>query len=97
MKDRGCSRLATSVGLSFGLSRSLSLGLSLVLSLSWLLSPVQAEKMALVSPDESLKSNFQITRGMNWFRNLEEAQKAAREQKKLVFWVHMLGSMDGAT
>jgi hypothetical protein len=39
----------------------------------------------------------QLTTNIKWYSNLDEAENAAREQNKLVFWMHMLGKIDGAT
>jgi hypothetical protein len=32
-----------------------------------------------------------------WHKSLDEAEVAAKQQGKLVFWMHMLGQIDGAT
>jgi len=39
----------------------------------------------------------QLTNEIHWFKNLSEAKSAAYQQGKMVFWVHMLGQIDGAT
>jgi len=39
----------------------------------------------------------QLTTGIKWYSNLQEAEDTARQQNKLVFWMHMLGKIDGAT
>jgi hypothetical protein len=39
----------------------------------------------------------ELTSGIDWYTDLKKAEKAAQEQNKLVFWMHMLGKIDGAT
>jgi hypothetical protein len=38
-----------------------------------------------------------LTSNVHWYNNLQEAEAAAQQQGKLVFWMHMLGKIDGAT
>ncbi len=38
-----------------------------------------------------------LTHQIQWYHSLAQAEQAARAQGKLVFWVHMLGNLDGAT
>ncbi len=38
-----------------------------------------------------------LTGQIDWYTNLKEAQQKAREENKLVFWMHMLGKIYGAT
>jgi hypothetical protein len=38
-----------------------------------------------------------LTGQIDWNTNLKDAQAQARQQHKLVFWMHMLGKIDGAT
>jgi hypothetical protein len=68
----------------------------LALSLAMVsLAPVSAE--TVLQGDICNVRVHQLTTGIKWYSNLEEAQNAAREQNKLVFWMHMLGKIDGAT
>jgi hypothetical protein len=39
----------------------------------------------------------ELTSGIDWYTDLKKAEKTAQEQNKLVFWMHMLGKIDGAT
>jgi hypothetical protein len=39
----------------------------------------------------------EMTQAISWNTNLYTAEMEARRQGKMVFWVHMLGSMTGAT
>lgn len=38
-----------------------------------------------------------LTRAMPWYTNLDQAKDAARKSGRLIFWMHMLGTIDGAT
>ncbi len=38
-----------------------------------------------------------LTGEITWYKDLSKAEAAAAEQNKLVFWMHMLGKIDGAT
>ncbi|MBY0550736.1 MAG: hypothetical protein K2W95_25885 [Candidatus Obscuribacterales bacterium] len=58
--------------------------------------PVQSEN-ALISGSQAATSVHCLTRAMRWHTNLEEAQAAARSSGRLVVWIHMLGTIDGAT
>jgi hypothetical protein len=39
----------------------------------------------------------ELTSNIQWYKDLKEAETAAQQQGKLVFWMHMLGKIDGAT
>ncbi|HEY9755560.1 MAG TPA: hypothetical protein V6C97_10390 [Oculatellaceae cyanobacterium] len=38
-----------------------------------------------------------LTGQIDWQTNLKKAQEQAQKENKLVFWMHMLGKIDGAT
>ena len=38
-----------------------------------------------------------LTSEINWLTDLEQAKALAKEQGKLVLWVHLVGKIDGAT
>jgi len=38
-----------------------------------------------------------LTTDITWYTSLSAAEEAARSQNKLIFWVHMLGNLDGKT
>jgi len=46
-----------------------------------------------VSQERVAELNTQIP----WYRSLNQAETVAQQQGKLIFWVHMLGTLDGAT
>jgi len=39
----------------------------------------------------------ELTNDIDWYKSLKKAEDAARQEGKLIFWVHMLGKIDGAT
>lgn len=67
------------------------------LSLSGILpQPVQAAP-GLVSGQEQWENVNTLTSQIQWFRDLNQAEQAARQKGKMVFYMHMLGKIDGAT
>jgi hypothetical protein len=38
-----------------------------------------------------------LTTDITWYTSLPAAQRSAHNQNKLIFWVHMLGNLDGKT
>jgi hypothetical protein len=38
-----------------------------------------------------------LTTDMTWYTSLQAAEQSAHSQNKLIFWVHMLGNLDGKT
>ncbi|HEY9679377.1 MAG TPA: hypothetical protein V6C76_15320 [Drouetiella sp.] len=38
-----------------------------------------------------------LTSEIQWHTNLPQAEYMARQQGKMVFWMHMLGNLSGAT
>lgn len=69
-----------------------------VLACSFLISPpvpVQAEKV--LQGEVCSERVHELTSNVQWFKNLHKAEDAAREQGKLIFWLHMVGKIDGAT
>jgi hypothetical protein len=39
----------------------------------------------------------ELTADIHWYNDLKDAEAQAQQQGKLVFWMHMLGKIDGAT
>jgi hypothetical protein len=67
-----------------------------------------AALLSLLTPAQSNPPNFlggqtahdrvtALTSTLHWHNSIGQAETNAREQGKLVFWVHMLGSISGAT
>lgn len=76
--------------------KSLSYALTLLVS-AGLAGPTYADKLTVISAPEATKEAFQVNKRISWQNDLEAAKKQAATDKKLIFWVHMLGSMDGKT
>ncbi len=49
------------------------------------------------SGDEAKDRVRELTGGIHWYHSLTQAQQAARNGEKMIFWVQMLGSLDGTT
>lgn len=58
---------------------------------------VATDRMTLLPSQEARKENFQVNKRIQWHNNLDEAKEEAAKNGRLIFWVHMLGSMDGKT
>lgn len=59
--------------------------------------PVLADRLTVVTGSEARKENFQVAKRINWHQDLDQARAEAAKSGKLVFWMHMLGSVDGKT
>jgi len=70
------------------------LGLSL-LALSISVSPTAAADYA--SGEQNYHNLRDLTTQIDWHTGLPQAEWEAQRSGKLVFWVHMLGSLSGAT
>lgn len=51
----------------------------------------------LVSGNETFQNVTQLTTEIPWYQTLPQAQYQAQRQGKMIFWVHMLGNLSGAT
>lgn len=56
-----------------------------------------ADKLTVVPAQEARKENFQVKTRLGWLTDLDEAKREAAKSGRLIFWVHMLGSIDGKT
>jgi len=65
---------------------------STLLSLSL---PVRAEKV--LEGAVCTERVHALTNDIDWYKNLKKAEEAASQQGKLIFWLHILGHIDGAT
>ena len=69
-----------------------------VLLLSALLYPaVTARAERVLQGEVCLQRVQQLTSDINWYKSLDKAQDSAKEEGKLIVWIHMVGKMDGAT
>lgn len=50
---------------------------------------------ATISRSTVEKKVAKLTDKIDWLSSLDEAKDRAKEQNKLVFWVHALGDLDG--
>ena len=57
----------------------------------------RAERITVLPGEEASKNAFVTNKGIRWYTSLAAAEAEAKKEGKLVFWVHMLGTMDGAT
>ncbi len=60
-------------------------------------APCLGDKLAVVPGSEARRENFQVSKRLGWLTDIEMARAEAAKTGKLVFWVHMLGSIDGKT
>lgn len=51
----------------------------------------------LLDARESENNARKVRSNLSWSSSLADAKQRAREQGKMIFWVHMLGKLDGAT
>lgn len=62
-----------------------------------LCAPAQSRSPAYLGGQTAHDRITQLTSQMHWYTSLAQAQTNAREQGKLILWVHMLGNISGAT
>lgn len=51
----------------------------------------------MVSGEQGLQNLNRLLSEVPWYTSLDFAQKKAQREDKPIFWVHMLGPMNGAT
>jgi hypothetical protein len=39
----------------------------------------------------------ELTSQIQWFHSLKKAEETAQKENKMIFWMHMVGHLDGAT
>ena len=57
----------------------------------------QFRQPRMVMGDEAAKKVENLLGTLDWKTSLDDALKQAASEDKLVFWVHMLGRIDGST
>ncbi len=63
-----------------------------------LLTVPSAEARRMMVPGEEAQSRTtMLSQEIRWHKDLSAAQTQARRQGKLIFWMHMLGQIDGVT
>ena len=84
------------LGMGMAMRRIYPIALSLLLGISIVL-PAFADKLTVIAAPEASREAFQVNTRIGWKNDLEAAKKEAAKSNKMIFWVHMLGSMDGKT
>lgn len=59
--------------------------------------PAQSRQPAYLGGQTAHDRITAMASELHWNQSLGQVEQSAREQGKMVFWVHMLGSMTGAT
>lgn len=67
------------------------------LALLALMSAPQARAESALAGEVCTARVHQLTTDIVWYKSLTKAEEDAKREGKLVFWVHMLGKIDGAT
>lgn len=80
--------------LGLGTAKLIPLALLLTTSLG---IPCSAARMMIVPGEQAQQQTAKLTQDIHWFKNLNAAQSEARKEGKMVFWMHMLGQIDGTT
>lgn len=58
-------------------------------------APASAEKV--LQGQVCSENEHKLTSEIEWYKNLHKAEKEAQQDNKLIFWVHMVGKIDGST
>ncbi len=61
------------------------------------LCPPQAQAEQVLNGQVAVCHIDRLTRDIHWYDSLDQAKEAAQAQGKMIFWVHMLGNISGAT
>ena len=88
--------IAREVGGVFMPKTSLLVATALLLGSS-LTIPKPADAEMVLQGEVCTQRVHELTNDIKWYSKLEEAQQAAADQHKLIFWMHILGKVDGAT
>jgi hypothetical protein len=71
--------------------------ISLILLCLSLISAPACLAADYVNGEQNYHNVRDLTSQINWYTALPQAEWEAQRSGKLVFWVHMLGSLSGAT
>ena len=78
--------------------RSIKLATSVLAALVLLAgSLVSVQSAPLLTGSATEERVAKLTNDITWYTSLPAAEQAASSQNKLIFWVHMLGNLDGKT
>jgi hypothetical protein len=70
---------------------------SLILATTMSLSAIPGRAEPVLQGAVCSTRVHELTSDIHWYTDLKEAEEQAQQQGKLVFWMHMLGKIDGAT
>lgn len=62
-----------------------------------LLQPTAARAQNVISGADAQQNVQRLMSQVQWTNSLESAKQQAQREGKLIFWVHMLGSLTGNT
>jgi len=71
--------------------------LGLLLALASTLATPACYADSFISAEDARRQVHLLSHEIKWYTSLEEAKKVAKSQNRLIFWVHMLGHIDGKT
>lgn len=60
-------------------------------------APISAASKRMVPGDEAFKRVTKLTSEISWYTSLDYAEKMAQKENKPIFWLHMLGPLNGKT
>ena len=76
----------------------MKIAVSFLLALSLSLLTTQGYAAPFILSGEVAQHNVaELTSEIPWYTSLQQAEYAAQQQGKMIFWMHMLGSLSGAT
>lgn len=76
-------------------NRKMLAGLLATTALISVALPVRAEKV--LAGQVATERVHSLTTEIDWQTNLKKAEEQAGKEGKLIFWLHILGHLDGAT
>ena len=79
------------------LKRGLRIGLGVVALSLWLTVPQPASAEKVLSGAVCQDRVSRLTRDIQWQNDFDSACEQAREKKKLILWVNMVGKLEGDT
>ena len=57
----------------------------------------QSGSGAVINTQEAERESTRTARSIKWETSLDKAKESAQQYNKPIFWVHMLGNIDGYT
>ena len=57
----------------------------------------QSGSSSVINTYDAQRESTRTARSIKWETSLEEAKESAQKYNKPIFWVHMLGNIDGYT